>query len=257
MNESIQKLKDKSETNIAAKCLYYCLKALKKVYVLIRNCARFAVKREYRALVLMKTFNRERTQQTTQLTFFNRYPKEFSAVKEYFELQGKSDIKILSFGCCTGEEILTLRRYFPDATLVGAEINRESLRICNSRKEDDKMIFIKSTPENIAAEGPFDAVFAMAVLERTPHKIENEGITDMSKIYPYEKFEKTTLELDSYLKTGGIMALSHAHYYILDTPLKDKYSVYSDCGFDGLIFDTNSQLKGPKGYVNDLFVKNM
>lgn len=47
--------------------------------------------------------------------------------------------------------------------------------------------------------------FCMAVLQRTPDKITRQGVKSLKKIYPFEKFEKQIIELDSYLKKGGLI----------------------------------------------------
>ncbi|MEI4884199.1 class I SAM-dependent methyltransferase, partial [Klebsiella pneumoniae] len=81
---------------------------------------------------------------------------------------GQPEVRILSFGCSTGEEVLTLRRYFPHASIVGAELNRRSLTICERLNVDDRIQFTFSRHDLIARHGPFDAVFCMAVLQRGP-----------------------------------------------------------------------------------------
>jgi len=47
--------------------------------------------------------------------------------------------------------------------------------------------------------------FCMAVLQRTPDKITRQGVKSLKKIYPFEKFEKQIIELDNYLKKGGLI----------------------------------------------------
>lgn len=99
----------------------------------------------------MKIFKHNRVQQTTPLTAMNRYPAIFSACKSY--LKDKDDVKILSYGCSTGEEVVTLREYFKDATIVGAEINSHSLEVCRKRNLDDKIKFIVSKESEISKYG--------------------------------------------------------------------------------------------------------
>ena len=57
--------------------------------------------------------------QTAPYTWLDRYP-------ELFDLAARlapDARRILSFGCSTGEELVSLRRRFPEAEIVGAEIN--------------------------------------------------------------------------------------------------------------------------------------
>lgn len=88
------------------------------------------------------------------------------------------------------EEVVTLRSYFNNATIIGAEINSNSLEVCRSRNLDDKIKFIVSKPSEIRKHRKYDAIFCMAVLQRTPDTITSQGINSLRKIYPFEKFEK-------------------------------------------------------------------
>ena len=65
-------------------------------------------------------------------------------ILKFFPLAGtiliaRQDIKILSYGCSTGEEVLTLRNYFPNAHIIGAEINKHSLAKCRQLPVDEKI----------------------------------------------------------------------------------------------------------------------
>lgn len=222
-----------------------------------KKLVRLIIDRQYRAKVFMQRLHSSRVQQTTQLTCMNRYPEEFNACREYFKDRDPAQIRILSFGCCTGEEVVTLREYFPEATIVGAELNKDSLRTCKKRKLDNKIHFIKSTPKLIEKNGPYDAVFAMAVLERTPHYIKDNHIKDISNIYPYEKYEKQVIELDGHLKEDGLFICAYTHYYLLDTPLREKYEVYGNTGFIGILFNRESKIKIEDGFINDIFKKRV
>jgi len=133
-----------------------------------------------RSIVILKLLRAGNLHQTTALTGMDRYPAIFSACREYFG--DKRDLKILSFGCSTGEEVLTLRQYFPSAFITGADINRRSLSVCRKRKVDDRIAFVYSSRDAIRALGPFDAIFCMAVLQRTPHMIQAEGTSSLKQI---------------------------------------------------------------------------
>src|SRR5690348_1435173 len=51
----------------------------------------------------------------------DRYPVIFKFVQA--RLGAETPAAILSFGCATGEEVFSLRRYFPRATIKGIDIN--------------------------------------------------------------------------------------------------------------------------------------
>ena len=161
--------------------LYFVKKSL---YTIRKICT----DKEFRAIFYMSIFNAGKVHQTTPLTCMDRYPIIFSACRDYFN--DNKDIKILSYGCSTGEEVLTLRKYFNDANIVGAEINKNSLKICRKLKVDNKITFINSNQNEIKKNGKFDLIFCMAVLQRTPDTITRQGVKSLKKIYPFEKFER-------------------------------------------------------------------
>jgi hypothetical protein len=68
----------------------------------------FLLDREHRSVVLVKLFNRDSVHQTTPLTWMDRYPEIFSRCRAYFT--DRKNLNILSYGCSTGEEVITLRR---------------------------------------------------------------------------------------------------------------------------------------------------
>lgn len=214
------------------------------------------INKQSRAVFFTKLRYPNRIHQTTPATAMNRFPLIFSACRGCFE--EKSDIKILSFGCSTGEEVLTLRHYFPNATIVGAEINKYSLEICQKRKLDDKMIFIKSTSEEISKHGPYDAIFCMAVFQRTLGLIAEKRITDLSRIYPFRRFADQICELDPCLRKDGLFVVHFSQYDFRDTEVASKYSTYGDYNQDcywPYIFDKNSKLVTTKVQRNSIFVK--
>lgn len=239
--------------NLIIKSIVRLLYTIKNnLYTINRLCNDKA----FRAIFYMKTFKTKRVQQTTPLTAINRYPKIFSGCKDYFK--DKDNINILSYGCSTGEEVVTLRSYFPNATIVGAEINSHSLKVCKSRKLDNKIKFIISKPSEIKKYGKFDIVFCMAVLQRTPVMITSQGITSLKKIYPFEKFEKQIVELDGYVKKEGLLVVHFSQYDFMDTFVSKKYKALGDYNQDDYkssVFDRNSELTKESFSRKSVFIK--
>lgn len=52
-------------------------------------------------------------------TAFDRHPRIFSCVRD--RVPDSDTTRILSFGCSTGEEVFSLRRYFPQAKIQSAQ----------------------------------------------------------------------------------------------------------------------------------------
>src|SRR5215469_5769002 len=141
------------------------VKPVAAVYRGLRAPFRYCFDSEYRAILNLRILRPGDIHQTTVLTGMDRYPQVFSVCREYFG--AAADLRILSYVCATGEEVLTLRRYFPSAFIVGAEINPHSLSVARRRHVDERIVFLESEAALIREQGPFDAIFCMAVLQRT------------------------------------------------------------------------------------------
>ena len=94
-------------------------------------------------------------------TALNRYPEVFAA-------PAPDARRILSFGCSTGEECVTLAEYFPKAEIVGADIN--PVILLQARKHrSDRIRFVYASDRILSGLGGFDAIFCMAVLRSAGH----------------------------------------------------------------------------------------
>jgi len=216
----------------------------------------FCSSAEHRSLTMTRLRSRDALHQTTTLTWMDRYPGVFAACRDH--LAGRQDLRILSFGCSTGEEVVTLRQYFPGATIVGAEINRRNLAACRRRRLDDRVSFLRSEPEAIARHGPYDAVFCMAVLQRTPHAVESDGIRSLARIYPFEKFDRQVQQLDRWLKAGGLLVIHHSQYRLVDASIASRYAVLDVGGQEvdrGPKFDRDSRRLEDVPTSRSIFVK--
>lgn len=221
----------------------------------IFNFRRFCVDQEFRSIILLQLLNSKNVHQTTPFTYMDRYPFIFSACRDY--LKNKKELRILSYGCSTGEEVLTLRKFFPDAQIIGAEINKRSLAICKQHKVDDKISFIHSTDVEINNHGPYDVIFCMAVLQRKPHYIAEKGIRSLKKIYPFEKFEEQILKLDQLVKTDGLLVVHYTQYAFMDTSIVSKYKALGNYnqGNTSPLFDRNSNLIKNAAPQKSIYIK--
>lgn len=148
--------------------------------------------------------------QDLSVSFPDRYPRLFAAARDL--LADRAPLRILSFGCAAGEEVVSLRSYFPAAMLIGAEINPALLRACHRLAPDPARAFIPSRPELLAAHGPYDAVFAMAVFTRRPHEVERRGLRNIAAHYPFAPFAADLQMLARLVAPGGLLIVEHALY---------------------------------------------
>jgi cyclopropane fatty-acyl-phospholipid synthase-like methyltransferase len=182
---------------------------------------------ESRRLLKMLLRPDRTTHQTTPMTALDRYPETFTAVRDL--LICVPEPRILSFGCSTGEEVLTLRRYLPGATIVGAEINKSCLEACRRLEVDGATHFVESTAQDIQQHGPYDAIFAMSVLQRLPHLVERKRIHNLSRLYPFAQFERQVVAFDQWLNKRGILVIQNTQYRFQDTTVAAGYRA---CGYD-------------------------
>lgn len=164
--------------------------------------------------------------QLTNTTKKDRYPEIFKAVKEEFKRRHKNPGKVMSFGCSTGEECLTLQEYFPNSRIIGVDINKRNLRKCQQRIQHENFRFIYSDPQLIKIEAPLDIIFCMSVLCRWE---ETEIVTECSEIYPFTKFEQQVELVDQLLDPGGVLVIYNSNFRFSDSNIYSRYQpIYTD-----------------------------
>ena len=186
----------------------------------------FATDGFYRSTILNRIFRPGQAHLTCNYTKMDRYPEIFGLTREYFESRGLHDspeLRLLSFGCSTGEEAFSLRTYFPQATIVGADISDWNLEQARNRNQDDKIRFVFSNSDNLRENGPYDAIFCMAVLLRMAHRME--PAPSSADVYPIDKFDEQVEELDALLRPQGLLVIYHTNYRFCDAAMFPRYEV--------------------------------
>lgn len=180
------------------------------LWVRALDTARLLTTSERRSLLWTRIVHAGDVHQSTPFTCEDRYP-------ELFDLAAKlapGARRIHSFGCSTGEELLAIRRRFPEAEIVGYEINARSRRIAAERVKADRRIAVVE-PKGVL--GSFDVVFALAVLQREPHKIAEMGVEDLKPYYPFERFDNAVGRLAASLTPNGLLCVFNAQYRVEDS----------------------------------------
>jgi hypothetical protein len=172
----------------------------------------------------MKVFRRwlPGRHQLTSTTSYNRYPEIFTTVRNAFKGHRAADLKILSYGCSTGEECFTLNEYFPGATIIGADISRLNLARAAWRNRQPNIGFIYSSDENLRAHAPYHLIFCMSVLCRWE---DTKDLDDCGHIYPFDKFHATVTELASLLAEGGILVIYNSNFRFEDTDIFSNFEI--------------------------------
>lgn len=107
--------------------------------------------------------------QASHMTKLNRFPKIFESAKR---LQPNAK-RILSFGCSTGEECITLAELFPDAEIVGIDIDYHSIRHARKNNKCDRIHF----HTDLGATGQYDLALCLMVFFCLEQPVPLERVT--------------------------------------------------------------------------------
>jgi hypothetical protein len=196
---------------------------------------RFLPTAEGRARLWTRFALADEVHQTSSDTREDRYPYLFDFVAGAFP----HACRILSYGCSTGAELASLRRRFPEADIVGAEINPRSRRMATQRMAGDGRLTVVAPRE---IEGLFDVIFALAVFQREPSKIAEMQIFDLTPFYPFARFDAAVVTLVERLRPGGLLCVIHAHYRIEDSSVATQLEIVAEAPHSEAL-----RLYGPDG----------
>lgn len=153
-------------------------------------------------------------------TWENRYPVIFSNCKKIH----KDPKDILSFGCSTGEECITLKNYFPNSSITGVEIDKERLKEAKIKNKNKKIYYLNYL-EFLKDKKYFDMIFCMGVFCKWP---ETETVEDCSKIFEFEQFEKEIKFLNKKLKLNGLFVIFNCSFFFEQTSVAKYFEpIYS------------------------------
>ncbi len=186
-------------------------------YRVARHLWLLATSRRYRVAWLIQRENPPNLFQPFTDTEVDRYPRLFRYARE--NLPGGPAVRLLSFGCSTGEEVFTLRHYFPEAAIRGIDINRANIKVCQRklrRAPDPGIDFLQAGSTQGEETAAYDAIFCMAVLRNGNLALPDK---DRSDLYiRFEDFAATVADFDRCLKPGGLLFIVSSSFRFADTP---------------------------------------
>lgn len=156
--------------------------------------------------------------QHRSVTISNRYPGIFDFLRQ--ELADVPEPRLLSFGCATGEEVASLRTYFPEAQIKGIDINPGNIaaaRAWLARSGDARISFELADSAAREPADAYHAVLCMAVFVRWQLK-ENRAVATSEPHLRFSDFERATAELAACVAPGGFLVIRHAMFRFADTP---------------------------------------
>lgn len=207
-------------------------------------------------------------------TELNRYGRLFPAIRDVeqaFELRFR---KVLSYGCSSGEECLTLAELFPEATICGTDANPDMVGAATEKCSGNGRITIVPYESFWKSGQQFDLICCMSVLFEIPYlfmpkqewdpKMRNADerhaaleffARNLASKFPFEEFEQIVSGLDNHLKPGGLMVLQNANYRLPETRLGSNYRPIV---FPGKNIETMPKLSRDYGVIDqDMFTEIM
>ena len=155
--------------------------------------------------------------QTNNKTFLGRYWAEHSLLRRY--TPSDAGIRVLSFGCSTGEELLGLRALFPAAMLFGCDIDWQNLQMARAQLGSAAVIF-ESTWSQLTAHGPFDVIVCNSVLLQPTQTAAN----GQKSAIPSSLWLDAVAQLDAVLKPGGLLQIVNSNIPLRYHPCAASYT---------------------------------
>lgn len=153
----------------------------------------------------------------------DRYPRVFSLLQHRLgDGQGST---IVSFGCSTGSEVFTLRRYLPAARILGVDISYANLAECRRRlrkNPGDGIEFRRAGDLSFLPASSVDAILCMAVFRHGD--LSRPGTTRCDHRISFQAFDQTVAGFDRCLKAGGLLAIEFSNFRFADTPTASGYT---------------------------------
>lgn len=162
--------------------------------------------------------------QTYSYTRPDRYPWLFEFAAR--QLGSQRPLNILSFGCSRGDEVFSLRRYFPLADLKGIDVNRRNIARCLARVRAEKpvnMTFATAASTADEPTGSYDAIFCLAVL--VSGDLTTSGAQRCDPVFHFERFDRQIADFARCLKPDGLLVLHTTNFRFCDTAVAGDFTV--------------------------------
>jgi len=178
-------------------------------------------KLQYKKLTRENNLSQNGLLQSAPTTQLNRHPDIFEALGARFKDQ---PIRLLSFGCSTGEECQSLSTYLPNAMIIGVDVNKKSIEKAKSKFSSEKLSFYHIEAKSLHTLGKFDVITAISVLCRYP---ESKLIQNIDSVFPFSIFEMSVGYLDQVLNPKGYLFIRSSNFRFMETEYHEKYEVIS------------------------------
>jgi 2-polyprenyl-3-methyl-5-hydroxy-6-metoxy-1,4-benzoquinol methylase len=154
-------------------------------------------------------------------TLPDRYPWLFRFAAA--ALGEREDCRILSFGCSRGDELISLRRYFPRAAITGIDFDRTNINRCRARIKDPLIRLAVSGTTGKEATQSYDAIFCLAVLCHGHLTISGARRSD--PLLHFADFEQAVGDFARCLRPGGLLVLHTTSFRFSDTAAAKNFDL--------------------------------
>jgi len=154
----------------------------------------------------------------------DRYPEVFTWLQR--EIEDSESVRLMSFGCSVGDEVFSLRHYFPGAHIVGIDISRGNISECRRRQlrqGDQRMRFLRASSSDHEPDDHYDAVLCMAVLRYGD--LGRSRPSSCKDYITFEAFDMTVGQLARCLKAGGYLVIEHSNFRFSDSSCANRFDV--------------------------------
>lgn len=191
-------------------------------------------------------------------TSVDRHPGLFAFART--ALSDRASPRILSFGCSTGEEPLTLSHYFPDGNIDAIEINARSARQARALLSEHgvRNVEIYNLGKPPLPPAVYDAIFCLSVLRHG--ELEARRPQSCLSILPFTRFAETVAALDAVLVPGGLLFIWGSNFRFADLEMATRYDVLSDhktLHHPGVVYGPNNLKLPQDGNSDFIFRKHL
>ncbi|GAB2968725.1 SAM-dependent methyltransferase [Nocardioides montaniterrae] len=188
---------------------------LRHAWSLLRQVAAGGEHREAAVAQILRPRNLFQPYTTTEP---ERYPEEFARIATELPADRRNAPHILSFGCSSGDELITLAKRFPGAEITGIDINPVAVRRARQRVREaglgERVRVLRAADADTQPTAAYDVVLALAVFR---HGHLNAGPESCRELLRFEDFDRTVFGLCRTLRRGGLFVIRHANFRFSDT----------------------------------------
>jgi SAM-dependent methyltransferase len=148
-------------------------------------------------------------------TAADRYPDEFALIAAESD---PAPARILSFGCSSGPELLSLHQTFPSARIHGIDINPLAVRTARKAVRDagldGSVTVARGSDADAEQAASYDVATALAVFR---HGSLKERPASCASLIRFADFDRTVAGIAAALRPGGLFLIRHANFRFTDT----------------------------------------